>query len=144
MYEFAPEEGDDPSNERQLESRKRYYVDFMFWSNSVDCSKLADKYQFVDAPKDFENFAAELCGAGDGLAKCASFHTANGDTLPARWSRGSRTSEDLRRLSNGRRSSSWSTILSSWSDKLRWIPASTCSFASAQEERDSRRPTTSS
>jgi len=146
MYEFLPEDGDDPSDKRQLESRKRYYLDFMFWSNIVDCSKLADKYVFVDAPKEFESFSAELCGAGDGLIKCASFHTANGDALPTRWSRGSRTSEDLRRMSSRPRSSTWSNILSSWSDKLRWIPASTCSFASAPAHEDpgSRRPTTSS
>jgi hypothetical protein len=126
MYELGPPvEGEDPK--RQLESRKRYYLDFMFWSNAVNCPHLADKYVFVDAPEKLENFAADLCG-GDSLTSAESFHTAGSGGAK----RGMLSSSD--EASQRRASGAKSAFLSF----LRWIPASTCATMAAPME--TRRP----
>merc|ERR1712232_1258803 len=48
MYEIDK----DRSNKRHLESQKKYYLDFMFWSNSVSCPTLPSRYTFRDAPEE--------------------------------------------------------------------------------------------
>jgi len=52
MYELASDEGDT----RHLESRKTYYVDFMFWSSAANIAfrKLGSRYNFLDAERDLE------------------------------------------------------------------------------------------
>jgi len=61
LYEIerSPQQGAGTNGERrQLESSKRYYLDFMFWSNSVMCRRLPETYQFFDAPEELERFSS--------------------------------------------------------------------------------------
>lgn len=60
MYELNREGTEDV---RHLESRKKYYLDFMFWSNLVECPQLTKRYVFRDAPHDLEVYAARACGS---------------------------------------------------------------------------------
>jgi len=51
MYELLPA-APGSSDDRHLESRKRYYLDFMFWNSQIDVSEcLPERYNFMDAPK---------------------------------------------------------------------------------------------
>mmetsp|Transcript_129679 Transcript_129679/g.258704 ORF Transcript_129679/g.258704 Transcript_129679/m.258704 type:complete len:441 (-) Transcript_129679:121-1443(-) len=66
MYEIerSPRREDETNGERrQLESTKRYYLDFMFWSNSVMCRRLPQAYQFYDAAEELERFSSRSCSA---------------------------------------------------------------------------------
>merc|ERR1712032_478723 len=57
MYELASATGAyDRGDERHLESRKTYYVDFMLWGSpaNIDFRKLASRYTFVDTEMDVE------------------------------------------------------------------------------------------
>lgn len=102
MYEIDKGNDKDKS-ERQLEPMKRYYLDFMFWSNSVSCPALPARYIFKDAEEKLERFSAAHCSA---IGRCESFHSCPSverDSSPA--------------------SSGW---LASWTQKLLWVPASTC------------------
>jgi len=64
LYELdeGPQESKEHNNGtggRHLESRKWYYLDAMGWSTKVDCSHLAQKYTFLDAPDGIEEEMAE-------------------------------------------------------------------------------------
>lgn len=65
MYELLPAEDGGQRQELHLESRKNYYLDFMFWSSLVEYSpSLASRYVFQDAPEELERFAAEQVANG--------------------------------------------------------------------------------
>lgn len=109
MYEL---DGEDKALDggRHLEKRKRYYLDFMFWSNSVLCPRLSQRYDFLDAPEALERFSSAQCSS-DGA------FVTDGNGKP-------RVEEPS--VTNGGGGSHWS-LLASWSNRLRWIPESTCS-----------------
>mmetsp|Transcript_8337 Transcript_8337/g.23464 ORF Transcript_8337/g.23464 Transcript_8337/m.23464 type:complete len:483 (-) Transcript_8337:234-1682(-) len=135
MYELEPAEpGQDPK--RHLESRKRYYLDFMFWSNSVKCPKLASRYNFIDAPHELECFAATHCNAPGRPRleppQSPSRHEEAGDPhhgqLPA-----SPCPDGGGAAAAGR--GGFVSRLAELSQRLRWIPASTCSMEAAAPRR---------
>jgi len=106
MYELEPAtEGTD--EKQHLEARKRYYLDFMFWSTTVHCPRLASRYAFLDAPEDLERFSAMHCSSNGTFAA-----NSNGSFA---------TNGHVSERPEGR---SW---LAAWTSKLRWIPAHTCS-----------------
>jgi len=76
---------------RHLESRKRYYLDIMGWSTKVDCSHLAQKYTFLDAPGGIEEeMAAEMAASGTaGGGDCRPFNFSKAQT-PQGTNKGSR------------------------------------------------------
>merc|ERR1719350_417893 len=51
MYEIEIPVGQSPAEQRHLEHQKQYYLDFMFWSNTVKCPDLPKSYIFEDAPQ---------------------------------------------------------------------------------------------
>merc|ERR1712039_23125 len=108
MYEL--DRGDE-DGERQLESMKRYYLDFMFWSNSVSCPALPARYTFKDAEEKLERFSAAHCSAH---GRCESFHSC-----PSDWER----EQDRERSESLAAGSGW---LASWRQRLLWVPATTC------------------
>jgi len=75
MYEIErnPHQGDARNGDRrQLETQKRYYLDFMFWSNSVSCRRLPENYNFHDASEELERFSSVSCSANGKYEPCRS------------------------------------------------------------------------
>jgi len=110
MYELDPADKAEDGG-RHLESRKRYYLDFMFWSSTVSCPRLPKRYIFVDAPEDLERFSAKQCSA-DGAFVSGSCKSD------------ARQEDPVVSTNSG---SHHSSILASWRNRLRWIPDYTCS-----------------
>lgn len=108
MYELDPAENEE-DGKRHLEARKRYYLDFMFWSNAVRCPRLPSRYVFLDAPEDLERMSSANCSStGTFEASSAQCQERRREVVPA--------------AANG----SWPSLRAFWSDKLRCIPAQTC------------------
>ncbi|CAJ1368678.1 unnamed protein product [Effrenium voratum] len=109
MYDLPPHEN-GKSDEQHLESKKRYYFDFMGWSNVVTISPVIfERYVFHNAP---DGFVMQL---GRQFSN-NSFHS-----LPS----GSFMSAD----SNANR-----PFWRRWIDRMRWIPKSTCIYTSPHSE----------
>lgn len=131
MYELErPSNGNSGRNADQhhLESRKRYYLDLMFWSNAVDCPSLPSRYIFQDAPN----------GLGAGRSRPGSLGAAAAQGVQQRESHG-------RSVSPTSSTGSWSgprtnrSLLATWSERLRWIPDLTCSPQENGGGRECRR-----
>eukprot|EP00418_Pyrodinium_bahamense_P029737 CAMPEP_0179145980 /NCGR_PEP_ID=MMETSP0796-20121207/70467_1 /TAXON_ID=73915 /ORGANISM="Pyrodinium bahamense, Strain pbaha01" /LENGTH=696 /DNA_ID=CAMNT_0020846423 /DNA_START=99 /DNA_END=2186 /DNA_ORIENTATION=- len=103
MYELEPLEEGQEDDKRHLESRKRYYLDFMFWSSSVHCPRLPKRYAFKDAPEALEQFSAKHC-------------SANGTFVAGQQSR---SEEPPASGTTGNSSSSRPSVLASWASLLR-------------------------
>mmetsp|Transcript_21140 Transcript_21140/g.39741 ORF Transcript_21140/g.39741 Transcript_21140/m.39741 type:complete len:440 (-) Transcript_21140:140-1459(-) len=107
MYDLP--DGHDQGNDdlRHLESKKRYYFDFMGWSNVVSISPaIFERYVFQNAP---DGFAMQL---GRQFSN-NSFHSLNSGSF-------------LSVESTASRRPFWRR----WLDRLRWIPKAACSFNS--------------
>jgi len=125
LYELGPAaEGQDPT--KHLESRKRYYVDFMFWSNCVQCPRLPARYVFLDAPEELERFSSAHCSAdGEFETACSSQGGQPEVNAPCTASSSS---------------SSRSAFLASWTNKLKWIPTTICAVdTSGQDQHGKQR-----
>lgn len=129
MYEL--ELKDKAQDDRHLESRKKYYLDVMLWSNLVECPELPKKYVFRDAPLDLEVFSARACGSSWSTAPRAPDGQEGNE-----WSSAS-SRNALRRTPSADRGR-MAMLLAA----LRWIPASAC--ASAANARRRRQPAASS
>eukprot|EP00415_Alexandrium_ostenfeldii_P002475 UN2475 len=67
MYELDSKDKEDDGG-RHLERRKRYYLDFMFWSSSVRCPRLPRRYDIFDAPEELERFSSAQCSSDGAFA----------------------------------------------------------------------------
>lgn len=110
MYELSPEDKERDGG-RHLECRKRYVLDFMFWSNTVHCPRLPRRYDFRDAPEALERFSAAQCSS-DG-----AFVAENGRV---------RQEEPTVVVRDAGAGGNW-PLLSSLTNRIRWIPDLTCS-----------------
>mmetsp|Transcript_58747 Transcript_58747/g.184411 ORF Transcript_58747/g.184411 Transcript_58747/m.184411 type:complete len:444 (+) Transcript_58747:95-1426(+) len=113
MYELDPADKAEDGG-RHLEPRKRYYLDFMFWSNSVHCPRLPRRYNFTDAPEELEHSSSRCSGDGAFVG---------GGKRPARHE------DDSVPPPGSASGSGHLSLLASWSSRLRWIPDFTCSKA---------------
>eukprot|EP00913_Durusdinium_trenchii_P014376 g13484.t1 len=105
MYDLPACHENGHGDPRHLESKKRYYFDFMGWSNAVTIAPVIfDRYVFHSAP---EGFVMQLSRQFSNN----SFHS-----LPS----GSFMSVD---------STATRPFWRRWIDRLRWIPKSTCNYA---------------
>lgn len=121
MYELERREAAN-GDKRHLESQKRYYIDFMFWSNAVSCPKLPQRYKFVDAPVDVERRQARIAGGSSSSAEPRGRAAAGESGRPSSLDLARQDSGDSGSSADGRRKAA----LSSWLQRLRWIPTSTC------------------
>lgn len=88
LYELdeRPLDSKQPNNSsnggRHLESRKQYFLDIMGWSTKVNCSHLAQRYTFLDAPGGIgEEMAAEIAASGTaGGGDCRPSNLSNAQT----------------------------------------------------------------
>merc|ERR1711862_813324 len=69
-------------DKRHLESRKRHFLDIMFWSNFVKCPSLPSRYVFADAPADLERFSAAHLGGNAGSNMTASMSPRSTSSPP--------------------------------------------------------------
>jgi len=107
MYDLPAGHENGNGDPRHLESKKRYFFDFMGWSNVVTISPaIFDRYVFHNAP---DGFVMQL---GRQFSN-NSFHS-----LPS----GSFMSVD---------SAAARPFWRRWLDRLRWIPKSTCEYMKA-------------
>jgi len=80
--------GVSSEDRRHLESRKRYYADFMFWSNKVKPTHLPESYNFIEAPTELQAGSAGNVPSGDAPPRRASSkHLSNGVSPERRESR---------------------------------------------------------
>eukprot|EP00933_Yihiella_yeosuensis_P005279 TRINITY_DN109769_c0_g1_i1.p1 TRINITY_DN109769_c0_g1~~TRINITY_DN109769_c0_g1_i1.p1 ORF type:complete len:429 (-),score=53.51 TRINITY_DN109769_c0_g1_i1:53-1339(-) len=100
MYDLGGANRDEP----HLESKKRYFFDFMGWSNVVQCPSLPSRYAFEDAPDGLEASSYR----GNRLQSSTSFHSVCSESAPKPF---------------------WARV----KDRLRWIPGFACSTAAANE-----------
>jgi len=119
MYELEAGALEQCQN-RHLESRKKYYMDFMFWSNAVECPSLPSRYAFVDAPKDLEDFSAAYIQASASGGRCPPSKEPREDVVQREVPRP--VGANASTAHGGQKKS----FLAAVSDRLRWIPSSAC------------------
>ncbi|CAE7900333.1 unnamed protein product [Symbiodinium microadriaticum] len=107
MYDLPDGHDQTSDDPRHLESKKRYYFDFMGWSNVVSIAPaIFQRYVFQNAP---DGFVMQLSRQFSNN----SFHSLNSGSFMSVESTASRRPFWRR-----------------WLDRLRWIPKSTCNFNS--------------
>lgn len=136
MYELSRSEGDE--EKRHLESRKRYILDLMFWSSTVQCPSLPSHYIFRDAPEDLETFAQ---GVNGWRSAPGTVEPSNGSIMRTH-SNGNDSDGSFHSLNSGPSSSGGlgRSLLSAVSRRLRWIPDFTCSAHDHHRDRDQGAP----
>lgn len=105
-YELAQDTKDgNPSTSRShLESKKQYFLDLILWSNAIHNDTLPSMYTFEDGPEEFERSNESTAQQGFGAANSSARSSSSSD-----------------------RDGWWSSLrLGGWMDRLRWIPAATC------------------
>jgi len=149
MYEYegpaansSDIEDDGNIRRRHLESDKRYYLDFMFWSNKVKCPTLPKRYIFRDAAEELEKFSAGLNGP-EALAAVSGGVDLSKFEAPVE--NNSNEGDRSNSSRDPRRSHSPAPELSRWEKvklTLRWIPEHTCASNSNKRRPSHESPET--